>query len=211
MLLTQRIRLALKELHARIENTPLAVRMQSGLLSRSEYVRLLKQLAWLHQGLEEELRRHADRYGVFRPEHARTPAIQADLAALESSADGICRPPTRRLLELFADWSQNVPQALLGAFYVFEGSRMGSMLLLQPLAAGLGLPVEPGHGLDYHLAGLTDRARQWVQLKAQFDQLPLTPAEQECVIAAAVATMEKLLDLYLDLSRVVAPAKALAI
>jgi heme oxygenase len=210
MSLTQRIRLALKVLHERIENTPLAVRMQSGLLSRPEYVCLLQQLEQLHQGLEGALQRHADQYGVFRPEHARAPALQSDLAALDASVADTCRPATRRLLGLFADWSQRAPEALLGAFYVFEGSRMGSMLLLQPLAAGLGLPVEPGHGLDYHLAGLADRPRQWVQLKAQIDQLPLNAAQQERVIAAAAATMEALFDLYMDLSRAVMPAKALA-
>lgn len=210
MSLTQRIRQALKDLHERIENTPLAVRMQSGLLSCSEYVRLLKQLELLHCGLEEELQRHAERYGVFRPDHARAPVIRADLAALNASADGICKPATRRLLGLFADWSQRVPEALLGAFYVFEGSRMGSKMLLHPLAAGLGLPVEPGQGLDYHLAGLADCPRRWTQLKAQYDQLPLSAAQQERVIAAAVATMEALLDLYTDLSRAVVPATVLA-
>lgn len=76
---------------------------------------------------------------------------------------------------------------------------MGSMVLARTLAPALGVDRRPGAGLDYHLDGIATRPREWQRFRAALAALPLGPARQAAVEAAAVATMSGLLGLYADL------------
>ena len=73
---------------------------------------------------------------------------------------------------------------------------MGSLFLAKSLARGLGVPAEPGCGLDYHLEGAAIRPRSWQSFKQQLDRIPFTTGQQTEIVDAAVATMQHLHGLY---------------
>ncbi|QJW97808.1 biliverdin-producing heme oxygenase [Frigoriglobus tundricola] len=91
------------------------------------------------------------------------------------------------------------PEAWLGVLYVFEGSRMGSMALLRPVARALGTHPRPGHGVDYHLDGVADRVPRWQRFKATVNALPLTPEQHQSVVWGATATFRMLHEVYAGL------------
>jgi heme oxygenase len=197
MTLTDRLKHAIAANHARIESLPLTTAMVAGELPREAYLGLLSELEAVHEPLEAEFERHAAHVPVYRPAMARAELLRRDRAAL--GGDPLAAEPlpeTRGLVERVREWADATPWALLGVLYVFEGSRMGSMVLGRRLSASLGVPAAPGHGLDYHLDGAADRPRAWGRLKGELDALPLTPAQQGDVVAAAAETMDRLCAVY---------------
>jgi heme oxygenase len=107
---------------------------------------------------------------------------------------------TGHLVKKLDTWAHTSPPALIGVYYVLEGSRMGSMVLAKPLSQSLAVPLKPGCGLDYHIEGLQQRPQQWQAFKERLDSLPLALANKDAIFAAAAATMEGLFDLYAALS-----------
>jgi len=77
---------------------------------------------------------------------------------------------------------------------------MGSQVLAPRLAAALGVPAEPGCGLDYHLAGSGRRADDWCRFKRRLDKLCTRESDRQQVISAAGQTMDQLLALFRSLS-----------
>lgn len=197
MSLCERLRRAISGEHASIEATPIAVAMMRGAIDPVTYADLLAQLHPVHAAFE----RHLDRLpalGLPADGFVRTPAIEADLDALGMIAApaGVEAAALADALDRWAD----APAKLLGAAYVLEGSRMGGLVLARGLAAALGVPARPGHGLDYHLDGAADRPAAWKRIKAAMDALPLTPGEQDEAAAAAADLMALLRALYAAVS-----------
>jgi heme oxygenase len=196
MSLTQQIRNALRETHDRIEQLPLTTAMVKGQLSRADYVRLLSQLLAVHAALEPELERRPELAGIYRPEMARAGLLRADLRAFGADEPDAPLSETVALVELVRQWATETPRALVGCLYVFEGSRMGSMILAKRLAEGFGLPSTPGHGLDYHLDRAHERPKLWQQFKAAVDGLELSETQRGEILAAATATMDAVYTVY---------------
>jgi heme oxygenase len=190
------IREATHDLHRRLEELPFPQAMVTAQLSREEYGRALVQLLHLHRTLEQELQRHPALTCVYGPSMARERTLQRDMAALGLAGRGEPLSETECLLELFREWSRLSPWSLLGALYIYEGSRMGSMFLARPLAESLGVPMEAGHGLDYHLEGLDTRPQVWKQFKANLQAAPYSLEQKKDIIRAATRTMQALYDLY---------------
>ncbi|MBY0460520.1 MAG: biliverdin-producing heme oxygenase, partial [Gemmataceae bacterium] len=187
--------------HARIESLPLTTAMIGGQLGREAYLGLLAELESVHEPLEAELARHAGRVPIYRPDMARTEVLRRDRLAL-GGAGQLGAPAsdplaeTRELIDRIREWANSDAVLLLGVLYVFEGSRMGSLVLAKRLATSLGVPSEPGVGLDYHLDGAADRPRAWGRMKGALDALPLAPEQQDAVVAAATETMDRLCAIY---------------
>src|SRR5262245_12746440 len=200
MSLTARLRATLRPTHDRLEELPLTRAMIDGRLPRPLYRRLLAELSHLHEPFEAELGRRPEWAGLFRPEMARAGLLRRDRAALgPGPEDAGPMPPTRRLVEHVRLWGSDRPWALLGVLYVLEGSRMGSLLLAGKLAGCLGVPCEPGSGLDYHLDGGAERPKRWQRFKADVDAAPLSPAQQDDVVAAASGVVDRINGLYVEL------------
>ncbi|MBL8800191.1 MAG: biliverdin-producing heme oxygenase [Planctomycetia bacterium] len=195
-----RLREATAELHGRIERLPAAEAMAAGRITRADYLALLGQLTLLHATLERELELHDALRVLYQSGMARLPVLHTDLAVLGGAPAARPWPATLALVRELQEWSAQRPWALLGSLYILEGSRMGSMVLVKPLSAALGVPPRPGQGLDYHLQGMADRPRAWQQFKAVLAALPLTDDQAEQVLAAAVRTMSGLHALYAALT-----------
>lgn len=208
-----RIRQALAPAHALVELTPFAQALAGGRIGQPEYVAGLRQMAYLHEALEAALAdaapRHAGVAALYDPAKMdRTASIARDLAALgEGPADAPAAAATR-VAEAVAGWAAAKPWALLGALYVVEGSRMGSMVLARSVGKALGRdPRQPGTGLDYHADGLATRVPDWKRFRQALADLSLTEAEAEDVCHAAAVTMDGMVELYAALP-VNAPADA---
>lgn len=198
MALMDHLRVAIHETHDRIEKLPFTLALSEGSLTRRAYLQLLHQLLVVHQELETQLAAHPELAAVYHPGMNREPLLRNDLHALGQEADeaNSTLEPTLGLLQLIRESSQTCPFALLGTLYVFEGSRMGSAMLVKPLAACLGIPVETGVGLDYHYLGVEQRYPQWQRFKAAMNELSLAADQQDRVVAAAQQTMDTVYEIY---------------
>lgn len=196
MSIAHRIRVALQETHVRLEGTPLAAELVRGSISRAAYVRLLKQLLPLHVAFERAAALNPCLPGLFIPSvMCREDALRRDLDALsaenepEDSIDW-----AQGLTPHLAEWKDS--WALAGPLYVLEGSRMGSMMIAGALARALGVPVQPGTGLDYHLEGSAERPHVWRRFKEALDAVAPSGAAADEIVEAAVVTMDAMLHLY---------------
>jgi heme oxygenase len=196
MTLADQLRAAIRSHHDAIEETPLAVAMIRGTVTRDAYADWLGQMRHLHAGLEQTLADCAAVAAVYSPvEMTRSGMLERDMAVF-GATEAPPWEPVARLTERFAEWRVAAPWKLIGVLYVLEGSRMGSMALLRPLAGAFGISPRPGVGLDYHLDGIATRPQKWQQFRAVLSTLPLTESQRADVTAAAVETMRALCELY---------------
>lgn len=196
MTLPDRVRQLLGPTHAAIEQTDFARAMIGGTIDRAAYCRGMAQLAHLHGAVEEALAVHPEFAPLYRSaDMSRTDAIACDLVALGHFPDDPT-DATAAQCALISQWSAASPWKLVGALYVLEGSRMGSMALVRPLSKALGVEVRPGTGLDYHLTGIATRPQTWQQFRGTLAALPLTDAQQAAVCDGGTATMDALHAMY---------------
>ncbi len=202
MSLPETIRAELSSTHIAIEQTPFAQALVGGELRRPAYGVALSELLPMHLALESALIANADAVPMYNAaEMDRSGAIERDLLVLGyTGAPGL--DATRSLIECFQHWAGVTPWKLIGALYVFEGSRMGSMAIARPLAKGLSLEARAGNGLDYHLDGAATRPMMWGRFKAELAALPLSDEHKADVVAAAIQTMRGLHAIYAGLPTV---------
>lgn len=197
MTLPDRLRAAIAGAHTAIEATPLAAAMIGGTITREAYAGWLSEMHHLHIALEDALADCPQAAGLYQPdEMTRSRLLDRDRAAFGRDAFGTPHEAIGELCERFADWREAAPWRLLGALYVLEGSRMGSMALARPLAKAFDVAPQPGAGLDYHLEGIATRPQKWQQFRAALAGLPLSDAQQADVCSAAVTVMVGLCELY---------------
>lgn len=192
--LPDRIRQAIAPAHVAVEQTPFARGMVTGTIGRADYTAGLAQLHHLHRELEAAAEFAALPAALVPP--PRTPAIDRDLLALGGDADVEAHPAIADLTERMRHWASTTPTALLGAIYVMEGSRMGSMVLARSLTKALNVEPRPGQGLDYHIDGIATRPTDWKAFREQLGAIPFTTGEQEAIVTAAVQVMDVLTTLY---------------
>jgi heme oxygenase len=197
MTLPDRLRAAISGPHTAIEETPLAVSMLDGTITRDAYAGWLAEMHHLHATLEAALTDCPLAAGLFHPdEMTRSRLIDRDRAVFRGDPFAQPHDAIARLGEQFADWQTTAPWKLLGALYVLEGSRMGSMVLLRHLSRAFSIPPTPGAGLDYHADGIATRPQKWQQFRAALAGVPLTADQQADTCEAATAVMEGLCELY---------------
>ena len=195
------LRLALHSQHEQIEKLPYAIALADGRLPRAGYVELLREMFAIHSSLETELARHAELACVYLPENSRLEAVSRDLSILESPSISCVAESTQTLCDRIAKWSRSTPCSLLGCLYVLEGSRMGSLLLIKPIARIIGVTPAAGRGLDYHLQGVATRVSDWTQFKNRLAAYLGNEMDRTLVHDGAVETFAHLNGLYRHLSQ----------
>jgi heme oxygenase len=200
MSVADQIRQAIAPAHVAVEQTPFAQGMASGRISRTDYIAGLQQIAGLHEGMEAALiaaQGSAPVAAFFTPgTMCRGPVVRRDIAALGGSEECELHPTIMTLVEQFDAWVSAKPHALLGALYVMEGSRMGSMVLARSLSKGLQLEPRPGTGLDYHIEGIATRPTDWKKFRESLANWPWSETESVEIVNAATMTMDALVELY---------------
>ncbi|MDH4983722.1 biliverdin-producing heme oxygenase [Hyphomicrobium sp. D-2] len=123
------------------------------------------------------------------PGRRRVGQIQADLTDLGIAIPAIETPPH------FAAGAEVDLPAALGWLYVAEGSNLGAAFLLKE---ALKLDLNEGFGAR-HLAGAPEgRGLHWRTFTAALDAVTLSDAENERVIANAVAAFDRVRGLVND-------------
>ncbi|WP_369979586.1 biliverdin-producing heme oxygenase [Xanthomonas bundabergensis] len=186
---SQRLKAATHAAHARLDQRIMAAQPFA---SRANYARFVQVQYCFHCDMESVYRNPV--LASVIPELAqrrRLPQLLADLADL-----GVAVPATPPAPAPDGRYYEKQVNAL-GWLYVAEGSNLGAAILAK-LAARLGLHEQFG---ARHLAGHPDgRARHWRQFTAALDSVPLDPAHEQAVVAAACAAFDRVyahVDTYL--------------
>jgi heme oxygenase len=187
------LRRATGPIHQQIEQLPLCKEMLAGTVDRATYVRLLDALYHLHAAFESEFAACPQLMGVWPTTVSRAAALRRDLAVF-----GVIPTPQPQWV---VDWVESIrglghPAAWAGAGYVFEGSRMGSRVLVRTLARGFALDPVPGVGLDYHLDAGDDPNGTWRRVMGALAEVGQGDEARAAMVAAAVQTFQQIYDLH---------------
>ncbi len=190
-----RLRDETREQHRRAESRPLEQALVKGTVPRPAYVEYLWQRLHMHVRLETLMRSlctNDPRFGGFmHAELFQEANLQRDLEALApGAATGSVRPATARLIKGFDRAWAKLPVSLLGAYYVFEGSKNGARYIARAVGPTLGLAPGPGLlYLDPH--GPAQRAR-WQAFRAGVDAQDWSATEANAIVGVARATFDGL-------------------
>ena len=196
-MLADRIRAEMAVIHAQIDRSPMAAALVSGQIDREAYGLLLSAMFDLHCAFEEALTQATNLPAMYRDAgYYRADDIQRDLKQLGITDIEPAPEAVANMIESIREWPTTSPWKLLGALYVFEGSRMGSLVMAKSLARAFGLTPAPGQGLDYHVAGAATRPQTWMAFRQSINALQLCEADQADVLAGAVETMTAMNDIY---------------
>jgi heme oxygenase len=194
---SQNLRASISVQHETIENTPLSHAIIQAKISVVEYGNLMRQMLEIHRSLEQQAKLAGLHEPLFAPSMVRTPTISADLTALGFHEDDLLvLPETRQAIDRMRLAAAENSMALLGVFYVVEGSRMGSLMIVKPLGLALNRELRPENGLDYHLAGARETPTRFRTWKSVLDEYVITRADQLAATAAAANFMNDLVDIY---------------
>lgn len=209
----QRLREETAELHQHAERRPLEQEMARGTIRREAYVENLGQRWLIHRVLESHVRdlcnRDARLGGLILEEQYQLSNLEADLAYFATPIESI--DPTRgalRLIEALDELADTRPIALLGAFYVFEGSKNGAHFLAPRIRAALGLNGTDGtRYLDPH--GPQQRAL-WMAFRERMDGIAFTTEECDAMVESAKAAFLHVAQVDDDVHQRTSPGIALS-
>ena len=190
----QVLRAATAEHHRRAERHEFQREFVRGRIPLSIYHTWLSQMHHVHESLELRLEalvlERRELASVFGIERRKLPKIVDDLAFLDSSepASGPV-PATQRFVVYLQALAQTDPVALLGAFYVMEGSTNGSRFIAPSVRKAYDLP-DDGRGTSY-LDSYGDRQpNMWQQFKVAMNDLALGETEVGSIVTAACNTFD---------------------
>jgi heme oxygenase (biliverdin-IX-beta and delta-forming) len=189
--LMDRLRTETHRQHKDAESRPLERALAAGKVSRALYADYLVQRLLVHQKLEALMRALLHDDGRLRrcvtDDLFQEANLRCDLQALgrpASPAD--LRPPAAGMLSLFDRVMSETPVALLGAWYVFEGSKNGARFIARAVAATLNL--QPGPGLTYLDPHGPAQRERWLTFRAAVDAEDWTSTEADAIVVAAQST-----------------------
>jgi heme oxygenase len=189
--LMDRLRAETAAQHKDAEARPLEKALAAGEVSRGLYGEYLVQRLFLHEKLEALMRRLLQTDERLRrcvsDDLFQEANLRGDLQVLERRVgSGDARRPTVCLTELFDKVIEERPIALLGAWYVFEGSKNGARYIARAVGKTLGL--QPGPGLRYLDPHGAAQRERWHGFRAAVDAEEWEAAEADAVVAAAQET-----------------------
>jgi len=197
-----------KDAHTRAEKHPMQARLVKGEATSAQYAAWLGQMLHLWRALDAAVAKLAARdprvAAMVKPYHRHAGRVEADLKHLGfAPGDSSPVPAASR----FAGWAgvaaANSDPAVIGAWYVLEGSANGGRFIARAVSRALNLPGPEGlTALDPH----GERQREyWQAWRAALDAQPFTPGEREAIIAAADDTFGAVWDLMEQMAPVLAP------
>lgn len=166
----------------------------AGRLPRPAFVEALRQQVVLYRGIESRLRAAAEQSpqvrAVLKPHHFVMAGITAaDLADWGASADGLTA--NEGVAWLLAELDKVIatsPEAILGAFYVLEGSLNGAKIIGKKVREVFQVEGDKGvRHLDPH--GPEMRAR-WMEFVMAMNQTPFDDATKDQMLKAATITFD---------------------
>lgn len=193
-----RLRDETSERHKHAESRPMEQALIKGGLPRELYVEYLAQRLIIHRTLETAALRLGEsdaRFeGLVTPELLQEGNLRGDLAFFGVDAGAIRpREATRRYVSFLQQLAVENPVAVMGAYYVFEGSKNGARYIARALWKSLGL--RPGPGTLYLDPHGEQQRPLWQQFKDAMDRIVLTPTEKDAMVEAAKATFDAVADL----------------
>ena len=187
------LKTATAEHHHRAEKHEFQQMMVRGALSREAYAEWLGQMLQVHRGLEEHLAKLVASYpavgAVFDDDRRKVPFLLADLAFYQARADAEPVPATSRFLAYLDTLAADSPLALLGVFYVLEGSTNGARFIARRLRTAYDLPADGG-GAAYVDPYGDAQPRRWQEFKDEMEQLALGEADIRIITRAAQETFD---------------------
>lgn len=192
-----------KDAHTRAEKHPMQARLVKGEATREQYAAWLGQMLHVWRGVDAAIAKLAARdprvAAMVKPYHAHAERIVADLKFLGQC--GGCHPAVPAASR-FAMWvsvaAANSDPAVVGAWYVLEGSANGGRYIAKALSRTLDLPGPEGlTALDPHGEAQRERWQAW---RADLDAQRWNAAERNAVIAAASATFDAVYEVMEEMS-----------
>lgn len=172
--------------HKLAENSDFERALVSGRIPLAAYVSYLQQRLAIHRALDRaaiELCESDTRLeGLIPRELLQADNLQADLTFFGASpADPL--PPTAEFVNWIESRARVSDIALLGVYYVFEGSKNGARFIARGIAGPLGLTPPAGlRYLDPH--GEAQRGL-WQDFRARMSAIRFTNAERELMVDGA--------------------------
>ncbi len=190
--ITARLRSETAEHHQQAESRLLEQSLARGTLPLDRYVALLGQRRLIHATLEPLVAQLCDadeRLAGLIPSHLyQTARLDEDLRHLGADARRIAAlPATAALLREIERLHTNSPIALLGVFYVFEGSKNGSHMLARVVRRAYALSIGGTRYFDPHGEG---QRAEWASFKQRMDAAGLGAPECDAIVRAAQKTFE---------------------
>lgn len=178
--------------HQAAEEHQLERSLVAGTLPRDLYVDWLGQRFLVHRALEAELDRVAQadvRVARTRDEALyQAENLRQDLAHFGVDADGVapCDATAAMLDDISAALTRQAT-AIVGYYYVFEGSKNGARFIARKVRPAYGLNEAGSRYLDPH----GDEQRPlWNQWKQAVDEAGFKPEEWPAIVAAAQRTFD---------------------
>ena len=165
------LRSATHDIHERLHGHPALAAVQDGTIDRVAYRRLLERLYGFHISFERAAR--------IKPE--RSVWLERDLAALGINPERLAALPLCRGFPTMV-----LPEALLGALYVVEGSALGGVALARGLDGLVGVGVLDGR--RFFTGHKSETGSAWRAYLARLSGTPHTAEQQATIIATATAT-----------------------
>jgi heme oxygenase len=193
--------------HTHAESRPLEQALAHGQISPALYAAYLAQRLPIHARLEAHMRQLAARdarFGRFLSDDLYQEAnLKRDLEHLQRHLEAhappvppAAQPPLPAATHLLATLEQAAadhPVALLGAYYVFEGSKNGGRYIARSIARSLGL--QPGPGLLYLDPHGEEQRARWLSFRSAVDAEEWTTPEMDAAVAMAKQTFDAISNL----------------
>ncbi len=199
-----RLKDATGELHTKAERSEFQQQLVRGAVRRDLYAAWLAQLLLVHSVLDDEVRTLA----AARPELApfvreelfQTPRLHEDLAFFGLSESSIePTPAVSRVIAHIRAAATTSPAALLGFYYVLEGSKNGSRYIAKAIRRTMG--ITPGQGDRYLDPHGEEQPRLWGEFKQGMDAVAFEEDEVAAMIEAAKQMFEAAEGIGADLLR----------
>lgn len=165
------LRSATHDIHERLHRHPGLAAVQDGSIVSFDYCRLLERLYGFHIGFE--------RSALIEP--GRSGWLGRDLAALGINPERLAALPLCRGFPAMA-----LPEALLGAQYVVEGSALGGVALARGLDGLLGVGVLDGR--RFFTGHKSETGSAWRAYLLRLSTPSHTPDQQATIVSTASAT-----------------------